>query len=208
MTQEFEMPPVEEPFRGYNRMRSLVGPRYAKCWFDNYELGNDESRVYRAAALDDAIQYARRLNTASKPGENLVFMGTCGTGKDHLAVAVSRAALSFGMNVKYIRGSVLCRQCVEHNKEHGTDVPYEILNVDLLVISDIEPTGNKASDFEERALMTLIDHRYTQMLPTVVTSNSKTRDDLSTLIGERVVSRLIHGSVVVPMTWDDYRSAE
>jgi DNA replication protein DnaC len=208
MTQEFEMPPVEEPFRGYNRMCSLVGPRYARCWFDNYKVGNDEAAEYRESALEDAVEYARRLKVNKGSGENLLLIGSCGTGKDHLAVAVSRAALSFGMNVKYMRGSVLCRHCVEHNKEHGTDVPYETLNVDLLVISDIEPNANKASDFEERALMTLIDYRYTQMLPTVVTSNSRTLDDLAEIIGERIVSRLNHFCALVPMIWDDYRSQQ
>jgi DNA replication protein DnaC len=133
------------------------------------------------------------------------MIGSCGTGKDHLAVAVSRAAMSFRMSVSYMRGSVLCRHCVENNREYGTDVPYNTLNVDLLVISDIEPTANKASDFEERALMTLIDYRYAQLLPTVVTSNTDDLDNLSSIIGERIVSRLIHGAVVIPMRWDDYR---
>lgn len=200
------MESAEEPFLGYKKMCDLVGPRYAKCWFDNYQLGDDENRPHRQNAIDTARQYAIDLRDKPGSGRNLIMMGMCGTGKDHLAVAVARAALVFRINVKYVRGSVLCNLCNEHKREHASDVPHELLNVELLVISDIEPTPYKASDFEERALLTLIDYRYGKLLPTVVTSNACSIDEMSAVIGERTVSRLFHDAIVVPMMWADFRS--
>jgi DNA replication protein DnaC len=197
-----------EPFRGYKSMCNRVGRRYAQCWFDNYEVGNDKWAPHRKHALQSAKDYASLFITNKTTSKNLIMMGSCGTGKDHLAVAVVRAILSLGINVKYIRGSVLCGQCREHNLEHGSDVPHDMLNAEMLVISDIEPNPNKASDFEERALLSLIDYRYAQMLPTVVTSNAISKVNLCEIIGKRTVSRLFHDAVFVPMMWDDYRSKE
>ena len=185
-----------------------VGRRYAQCWFDNYEVGNDKWTPNRKYALQSAWDYASLFIADKNTSKNLIMMGSCGTGKDHLAVAVVRQILSLGINVKYIRGSVLCGQCREHNLEHGSDVPHDTLNVEMLVISDIEPNPNKASDFEERALISLIDYRYAQMLPTVVTSNAVSKIRLGEIIGVRTVSRLLHDAMFVPMTWDDYRSQQ
>lgn len=196
---------TNEPFRGYDLMCAIVGKRYAKCWFDNYEIGDDDETANRNEANKTAKQYALDLKDNPKSGKNLILMGESGTGKDHLAVAVVRAALSYRMHVKYLRGSVLSTLCREHCISHSSDVPHDILNCGLLVISDIEPNPYKISDFEERALLTLIDYRYAQMLPIVVTTNLIGFDAMAGLFGYRTISRLFHDAVLIPMTWDDYR---
>jgi DNA replication protein DnaC len=186
-------------------MVHLVGRRFAACWFDNYEIGDDENRDDREYALDTVKEFACSLKDNPRSGTNLILMGTCGTGKDHLAVSVIRAAVAFGLSTRYERGSVLCSICRKHNLEFSEEVPLQILNVDLLVVSDLEPNPNKASDFEERALTRLIDYRYSHMLPTVVTSNLPSRSAISKIIGERIADRLFHGSIDVPMIWPSYR---
>jgi DNA replication protein DnaC len=197
---------VKEPFRGYDMMVRLVGMRHATCWFDNFDVGDDEYTGLRINAHEKAVQYARDLKDNPRSGSNLILLGSCGTGKDHLAVSVLRAAISYKMSVKYIRGSVLCSECRQHTLDTGRDVPKDIANVDLLVISDIEPNATKnATDFEERALLELVDYRYTQMLPMVITTNKKNRTELSKCIGERTVDRLWHGSVRAVMSWGTYR---
>jgi DNA replication protein DnaC len=197
---------VKEPFRGYDMMVRLVGMKHATCWFDNYNVGDDEYAGLRQSALNKARQYAIDLRDDPRSGANLILLGSCGTGKDHLAVSVLRAAISYKMSVRYIRGSVLCSECRQHTLDTGRDVPRDIASIDLLVISDIEPNANKnATDFEERALLELIDYRYTQMLPTVVTSNKKNRSELSTCIGLRTVDRLWECGTRVVMNWGSYR---
>ena len=191
-------------FKGYERMERIVGKRFAGCWFDNFEIGADDFTELREYARDTCKVYARSL-TDIVHGQNLILMGSVGTGKDHLAVSVLRAAMSSGISVRYERGSVICGICRKSFLENSEEVPYELLNVDLLVISDIEPTPNKASDFEERAILRLVDYRYTHQLPTIITSNLSSRSHMSSVIGERTTDRLFEGAVVVPMLWPSYR---
>lgn len=196
-------------FKGYERMLQIVGPRYAECWFTNYQIGTDESRGERKDALDKVRLYAQNLKNPEWKGRNLILMGACGTGKDHLAVSVIRAAFCFGMDARYVRGSVLCSICRQHLRETAADVPEDLWKIDLLVISDVEPNPTvPASEFEERALMEVIDRRYGAMLPTVVTSNTTSRSSLAKFIGQRTVDRLFHDAVVVPMLWTSYRAAK
>lgn len=189
----------------YDQMARIVNPRYAGCRLDNYEVGSDQYAKRRSRALEKAEMYAKALRASPRSGQNLIMFGRCGTGKDHLAVGVIRTTLGRGMAVKYIRGSVLCSVCREHNLEHATDVPHDYMNADLLVISDIEPNEGKISEFEARALMTLIDHRYCHLLPTIITSNLMSMAVLSELVGERIVDRICEGAIIIPMIWDSYR---
>lgn len=200
------MSEVSEPFRGYEIIKKIVGKRHAQCWFDNYEIGNDEFTPQRKHALNAAKDYARSLKDNPQSGKNIIFTGSCGTGKDHLAVSILRVACSLRLATRFRRGSILCSECRKHLLENAQDVPYELWSVDVLVISDIEPHAEKpASEFERRALLELIDRRYTAMLPIVVTTNKATRSDLVDSIGERVVDRLFEGAEIVPMSWPSYR---
>ncbi len=196
----------QEPFKGYEIIKRIVGKRHATCWFDNYEIGNDEYTARRAHALKTAKSYALALKSVKESGRNIIFTGSVGTGKDHLAVSILRAACSLHFSCRFRRGSVLCSECRQHSLEKGQDVPYDLWNVELLVISDIEPHAEKpGTEFEKRALLELIDRRYTAMLPTVVTTNKLSRVELSESIGQRAVDRLFEGAEIVPMRWPSRR---
>lgn len=194
------------PFRGYDVICRTVGRRHASSWFTTFDTGDDQYAEERLFALETARQYAIELKDNPLSGRNLILMGTCGTGKDHLAVSVLRAAMSYGISAAYVRGSVLCSECRRSALENASDVPRKFKTVGLLVISDIEPNSTKpATDFEERAIMELVDFRYSEMLPVVVTTNKDNRSELSKAIGERTVDRLFDGAIRVPMIWPSHR---
>jgi DNA replication protein DnaC len=196
-----------DPYQGYEQMVRLVGKRHAKCWFSNYEVGNDEHTKLRQIALDTAKQYARSLKHNKGDGRNLIMMGDVGTGKDHLAIAVMRAAaIGLRMSARMRRGSELCNECRMNLLNNGKDVPHDLTEVELLVISDIEPNPIKpASEFEDRAFLELIDQRYRNMLPTVVTSNKNSKQEIAESIGRRSADRLFENADIALFTWPSYR---
>ena len=193
----------DEQYPGYSKVLRFVGPKLACSAFNNYQVLDDEHSSRRRQALDLVVKYARNVKDTN--GRNLILIGSVGTGKDHLAIATLRAAMSFGMTARYVSGIGLINICRQHFREHSEEVPPDWQSVDLLVISDIEPTPYKISDFEERCLYSLMNYRYMQMLPTVVTTNIPKRSALADLIGERTVDRLFGDAVVVPMIWPSFR---
>lgn len=202
------MEPIEE-FQGHNLLRRIVGERMSTCELRNYDVGADRYTPMRKQCLGTVEEYCRQLQRLQYP-PNLVISGPCGTGKDHLACAVIRVALGYGIDCSYIRGSSLCGEMLKNVRAgDGRDiVPLRYAQVPLLVVSDVEPRTSEPTEFEERSLLELFDCRYLQSRTTVVTSNAKNVNDLRRLIGTRAADRLIDGAVVVKTNWPSYRGPE
>jgi DNA replication protein DnaC len=192
-------------FRGFEQMVATVGRRFAGCEFRNFDVGDDQHTEQRRAKLAIAEGYARELRENIAAGRNLLIVGPCGTGKDHLAVSVIRVALGLAVDTVYIRGSDLCSQMRQHYVEHSAAVPDRFGKCELLVVSDIEPSANGSTDFEERAILELLDLRYRDMRPIVATSNLSTRVELEKKLGARAIDRLLHGADVIVTSWPSYR---
>lgn len=189
---------------GRERMVRLVGERYADCGFTTFNVGNDNFTARRRAAKDLALQYATAISAQRAVGRNLIFVGSVGTGKDHLASAVVRTIVGNGMSVAYARGSVLANEMLAVLK--GDPLPDKYATRDFLVVSDIEPRGDKeTSVFFQTSILDLIDERYRAKLPTIITSNIETRDAMNKAIGKRTMDRLCEDAVIIKMCWDSYR---
>ncbi|MBC8077889.1 MAG: ATP-binding protein, partial [Chloroflexales bacterium] len=103
----------------------------------------------------------------------LVLWGAYGCGKTHLAAAVANAALARG------RGTIFAAvpDLLDHLKatfapssSETYDERFELLRtVDLLVLDDLGTES--ATAWAREKLYQLINHRYVQRLPLVVTSN-------------------------------------
>lgn len=189
---------------GRERMVRLVGERYADCGFTTFSVGDDAFTRKRQAAKDMALQYATTIVEQRQSGRNLIFVGSVGTGKDHLASAVVRTIVGHGMSVAYARGSVLANEMLAVLK--GDPLPEKYATRDFLVVSDIEPRGDKeTSVFFQTSILDLIDERYRAKLPTIITSNIETRDAMNKAIGKRTMDRLCEDAVIIKMCWNSYR---
>lgn len=75
-------------------------------------------------------------------------------------------------------------------------------NTPLLVIDDLG--AEKASEWTQERFYSIIDHRYANCMPLIVTSNIPPRE-LAEQTGERSASRLAEMCQIVPMTGTDRR---
>ncbi len=190
---------------GRDRMVRLVGERYADCGFSNFAVGNDKHTPSRQKQLDRVRSYAADILQHRESGRNLIMIGTCGTGKDHLAAAVMRHAMFKGLNVIFTRGTSLAERMVLSLKS-GEKLDERLHSWDILCISDIEPHGHaEASPYVLASFLDLIDERYRRKLPTIVTSNVENREEMAKAIGRRCVERLLHDAVVARMVWPSAR---
>jgi DNA replication protein DnaC len=161
--------------------------------FDSTQRGTE-------SAFRTAREYARTTDGW------LVLHGGVGVGKTHLAAAIANAYASRHMQATvYFRVVPDLLDQLRATFDPDTGVAYDerfqqIRNANLLILDDVG-TENSTPWASEK-LFQLINHRYNEQLPTVITSNARLDR-----IEDRIVSRMLDSrlSRYLFLDADDYR---
>ena len=130
---------------------------------------NGDSHWFRAA-FEAARQYAL------EPGGWLVFSGSSGSGKTHLAAAIANERISRGEPVLFM----VVPDLLDHlrasydasSEEMGYDQLFEqVRNTPLLILDDIDAVAG--TPWAREKLFQVVNHRYNTTLPTVFTSSQR-----------------------------------
>lgn len=153
-----------------------------------------------------AYKIAGEFAKGYEPGKEkkgLYFYGEPGSGKTHLMAAIANY-LIHKENVRFITSPELL---LSIRKAFGSTVSEEGLldqlsKVPLLIIDDIG--SEKPTEWVQETLFVLIDRRYTNLMPTLFTSNYSL-DELKDRLGYRTASRIAEMTQVVELQANDYR---
>lgn len=157
-----------------------------------------------------------------KSGRSLFLTGIPGSGKTHIACALLNEwfAGSFtlsGEGVPYpANRPPLFLPAVEllleikaswHSEENlmaesENDLLARHTRAPLLVLDDLG--AEKISDWSRQVVYLLIDRRYRDMMPTIITSNLSL-EDLARQLDERIASRICEMGIVVVLEGKDWR---
>jgi DNA replication protein DnaC len=159
--------------------------------FDTFQpRGKKGLPALRAASIESAyqhaIEYSRSLNGW------LLLRGGYGCGKTHLAAAIANFAVSMGVPTLFLTvPDLLDLLRAAYNSEDTTfeERLNEIRNASLLILDDFG-TQN-ATAWAEEKLFQIINFRYINKLPLVITSNLSLKD-----IDPRIYSRLDDDTLV------------
>ena len=160
-----------------------IPERFKSATFDNFmTISRDRSIAYaKSAAQDCAAQ-----------GFSLTLMGTPGTGKTHLACAMVQSWLARGKAAVFVSVVNLLDEIKRGYDSFSTGRIEDVLcKSDFIALDDIG--AQKETSWATERLWELIDRRYRERKPMVVTANANTREQLVKLAGERglqIVSRL------------------
>lgn len=183
-----------------NRMIKLAGFQVVKTldefiWNRNIELPNGLTREY----MEDL--------SFLKPKENLIFLGSVGTGKTHLAAAIALKACQQGRRVRFFTAASLANLLLERNNKGTLNAFLGTLRkTELLVIDEIGfvPLHRDAAEL----LFQVISDCY-ERKSLIITSNLEFSQWNSVFGDNRLtaalIDRLIHHSHIVIFSGESYR---
>ena len=174
---------------------------YEQMTFDTFRTeGRGALREEQKTNLEYAFKRARDF--AENPDGWLFFTGRYGTGKTHLAAAIANDTLDRGGEVIFQPVPDLLdqlRMTYGSTTETFEDRFERIRTIGLLVLDDLGAQSPTA--WAEEKLYQIVNFRYVNKLPTVITSNVNPRD-----MDGRIASRLKDPFVTrVVMQVPDYR---
>ncbi|HBM9260226.1 TPA: ATP-binding protein [Citrobacter freundii] len=182
-----------------------IPARFENCTLQNYEPVNDDAK----RALKVCQAYASRWPERLQKGGGLVMCGKPGTGKNHLALAIARHAITEHQSSVVFTTALKIAREYKSTWSKGSsrtedDVIRYFTKPDLLIIDEVGVQFG--SDAEKLIMFEIINTRYERMKPTILISN-QTREELAEFIGERALDRMSDGGgCTLSFTWDSYRS--
>ncbi|NTU51010.1 MAG: ATP-binding protein [Candidatus Aminicenantes bacterium] len=190
--------------------------RYLSCSLDNFEVHNDSHR--------DALKISRQF-VKNYPAQDvgLVFIGPCGVGKTHLAVAIIQELIrtkdaacifyDFRDLIREIQSTFTPESTLSES-----DVLSPVFSSEVLVLDELG--AKRTSAWVEETVFYIINHRYNHKKMTLFTTNYPDTEDsedkrdsfykkgdesLIDRIGVRLRSRIYEMCKVVEMGGEDYR---
>lgn len=168
----------------------------------------------REKCFNLAWDYSQRFEEHREHGRGLYFEGTNGTGKTHLAAAITLSLISRHIPVVFKTCDDMLsdiKKAFDSKDKRDQEVIDIYKNVDLLVIDDLGK--EQCTDWSMSALYQIINSRYENMKPIIVTTNysgdglvkaltPKGSDDTKI---RAIISRLYEMSMPITMVWADIR---
>ena len=191
-----------------------IPARYDRCSLENFDVSTHPSgpgRDQLARAVSLCRQYVDGF-LSEEPGRRtidggLLFSGSPGAGKTHLAIGLGLAACQKGMTVGFVTAAGLVNQLTEARDEKRLmRLQTSLAKLQLLIIDELGyvPLSQTGAEL----LFEIISQRY-ERGSTVVTSNLAFEDWTSVFGSERLtgalLDRLTHHVHILEMNGDSYR---
>lgn len=183
--------------------RACLPKRFVGKTFDSFIVQTKA----QAFVLGVAKRYAQEFDEHRRNGTGLIFMGSYGTGKSHLAGAIMQQVMPQyqGLYITVADCVRMVRECWRSDAKFSeAQVLKRFGEVDLLVLDEV---GKQyGSESEQHILLDLLDMRYRECRPTILMGNVKT-SELHQYVGERVVDRLREANKAIVFDWESYRKS-
>lgn len=186
--------------------KARIPKRYTDCHFHSYKVFN--------ASQERAFRYASRLAMEYPAVERgLLFTGTVGVGKTHLAVSILKGLIERGFSCLFYEfGSLLKSIQDSYNSVSQTSelkILAPVFDAEILVLDEIGAA--KPTDWVRDTMAHIINSRYNDQKLTIFTTNyhdevkSEREESLEERIGVRLRSRLHEMCRTVTIGGEDYR---
>ena len=187
---------------------SKMSKRNLNYKFDNFEVNSNNKKVYQSLK-----NYSEKLvNEVERKG--LILVGNNGVGKTHLACSIANELIKNGIPIIYGTLINLLAELKNTYDVYNNISEMKIIKlyekVDLLIIDDLGK--EKPSEWGLEKLFTIINSRYENNLPVIITTNYDQNSliDRLSINGEietakSIISRLYEMCYLVKIEDRDHR---
>jgi DNA replication protein DnaC len=186
--------------------KARLPKRYYDCHFHNYHASN--------LSQSQAVKFATKLAMEYPAIERgLLFMGTVGVGKTHLAVSILKGLTERGFTCLFYEFGALLKEIQDsynpNTQASELKILAPVLDAEVLVLDEIG--ASKPTDWVRDTMAHIINTRYNDKKLTIFTTNylderrTERDETLEDRIGVRLRSRLFEMCRTVAMQGDDYR---
>ena len=178
--------------------QSGIGRRHAGATFENF------ATTPASAPIVDVCRSF--VDTFPRQGKGLTLSGPAGTGKTHLAVAITRALIELGAAAVIVNVPLLLvtfRGTFRGEHPERFDQMLDLLcRCDHLALDDLG--RERPTEWVQEMLYLVINARYEECLATSVTTNLSP-DELRARLGEPVLDRLVETNAAYWCQWPSHR---
>ena len=187
---------------------SKMSKRNLNYKFENFEVNSNNKKVYQSLK-----EYSEKLaNSVERKG--LILVGNNGVGKTHLACSIANELIKDGIPIIYGTLINLLAELKNTYDVYNNISEMKIIKlyekVDLLIIDDLGK--EKPSEWGLEKLFTIINSRYENNLPVIITTNYDQNSliDRLSINGEietakSIISRLYEMCYLVKIEDRDHR---
>ncbi|HWC76447.1 MAG TPA: ATP-binding protein [Blastocatellia bacterium] len=184
-----------------------IPSRFSHCTFEGFET--------LCPSLTRAVMNTRKFVEEHPVVDvGLLYLGSCGVGKTHLAVAALKALIAKGIPGLFYDFRDLLKSIQDsynpntHTSELKILAP--VFDAEVLVLDELG--ASKPSEWVQETMTHIINKRYNDRKTTIFTSNylditigSAYDETLTDRVGVRLRSRLHEMCRLIPVEGDDYR---
>jgi len=186
--------------------QSKLGERFKNRTFENFRVTADNKTTFETAQ-----KYATEFEKYKNEGVGLNFNGSYGTGKTHLAAAITIDLISRGIPVIMGTTITLLGKFKEayNRKESESEIIDLYSRIDLLIIDDLGK--ERVNDWVLEKLYLIINNRYENNLPIVITTNYNIDDLIKKLTATDKYGNIINSDTAEAITsrlWEICRGIE
>jgi DNA replication protein DnaC len=201
--------------------QAQIPPRFLDCSFEDFFAPSDNPSLQMA--LIKARGFAEQYPQVER---GLLFLGDPGVGKTHLTVAIlQRLVIHKGVECLFCSFPDLLEQLQESYDpvalRSKAEILQPVLETEVVAIDDLG--ARRVTDWVEDTVTYILNYRYNQKRPTLLTSNLpdgtggesavgrspsgkyRVTDTLQDRVGVRIYSRLFEMCEKVPIHAKDFR---
>ena len=168
------------------KKNSLMDEKFNECTFGNWIIEENNKKLYNLGT-----RYCQKWDDIKKENVGLILHGNPGTGKTFLSFCIANYLIERYVPTIAISSIGILSRIKETYSSYGKEGEAEIIrtiqNADLLVLDDLGAENN--TEWSKEKLYEIVDFRYRNEKPIVITTNLSMDALKNKLTGEDGVSR-------------------